>query len=73
MAAEENHLEVAQKLIFSGAEIDPMNLNGYTPASMAVFRLHEEMLILLRLHGAGCQPEALMGLKYRLYCLGRRG
>lgn len=73
MAAEENHLEVAQKLIFAGAEIDPKELNDHTPASRAAFRLHEEMLILLRLHGAGCQSEVLMGLKYRLYCLGRRG
>lgn len=73
MAAEENHLEVAQKLILSGAEIEPMNLNHFTPASMAAFKPHEEMLILLRLHGAGCQSELLMGLKYRLYCLGRGG
>ena len=73
MAAEENHLEVAQKLIFAGAEIDAKELNDQTPASKAAFKLYGNMLVLLRLHGAGCQSEVFMGLKYRLFCLGRRG
>ena len=71
LAAQENHLEVAQLLLRKGAAVELLDNNNHTAASKAVFRLHEEMVILLRLHGAACQSEALMSLKYRLYCLGR--
>ena len=73
MAAEENHLEVANLLLTLGAEVDLPDLQGLTAASLATVKAFEEMLILLRLNGAGCQSEALLGLKYHLYCLGRHG
>lgn len=71
LAAEENHLEVADLLLANGAALELEDVNHHTPASKATFRLNEEMVILLRLQGAGCQSEQLMSLRYRLYCLGR--
>lgn len=73
MAAEENRLEIADLLITEGAPLEVADSNHHTPASKAAFRLHEEMVILLRLSGAGCQSRELMGLRYRLFCLGHGG
>ena len=73
MAAEENHLEVAKLLLATGAQVDLLDLQGLTAASLATVKAYEEMLILLRSHGAECQSEELLGMKYHLYCMDRQG
>lgn len=69
MAAEENHVAVGRLLVERGAELEAEDGNGHTATSVAVFRLHEEMVNMLRGLGAGCQSQAIMGEKYHNYCL----
>jgi ankyrin repeat protein len=73
MAAEENYLDIAALLLAKGADIEAKDLNHHTPASKAAFRLHEDMVLLLRRRGAGCQPITVVGPKYHGYCLARCG
>ncbi len=73
MAAEENQVAVARLLVERGAEIEAEDGNGHTATSAAAFRLHEEMVTMLRGLGAVCQPPTTIGKKNSKYCLEHGG
>ena len=54
-AIEEDHKEVAELLITQGADLGSKEKAGYTALTRALFKGHEDMVILLRAHGAECQ------------------
>ena len=58
-AIEEEHKEVAELLITQGADLGSKEKAGYTALTRALFKGHEDMVILLRAHGAECQSEVL--------------
>ena len=58
-AVEENHKEVAELLITQGADLSSKERAGYTALTRALFKGHEDMVILLRAHGAECQSDVL--------------
>jgi uncharacterized protein len=58
-AIEEDHKEVAELLIIKGADLASKERHGLMPLTRALFKGHEDMVILLRAHGAECQSEVL--------------
>jgi ankyrin repeat protein len=58
-AVEENHREVAELLITEGADLGLEERHGFTALTRSIFKGNEEMVILLRAHGAECQSEVL--------------
>jgi uncharacterized protein len=58
-AIEEDHKEVAEVLITQGADLGSKERAGYTALTRALFKGHEDMVILLRAHGAKCQSDVL--------------
>jgi ankyrin len=47
------HADVAELLISKGAKIDAKTKGGLTPLNMATTKGHNEVVKLLRRHGAG--------------------
>jgi uncharacterized protein len=58
-AIEENQKEVAELLITQGADLSSKERAGYTALTRALFKGNEDMVILLRAHGAECQSDVL--------------
>jgi uncharacterized protein len=58
-AIEEDHKEVAELLITEGANLGLKERSGYTALTRALFKGQEDMVILLRAHGAECQSDVL--------------
>jgi ankyrin repeat protein len=58
-AIEEDHAAVAELLIARGADLRPQERHGYTALTRALFKGNEDMVILLRAHGAECQSDVL--------------
>ena len=58
-AIEEDHEEVAELLITQGADLSSKERAGYTALTRALFKGNEDMVILLRAHGAECQSDVL--------------
>jgi uncharacterized protein len=50
---------VAELLITKGANLGSKERHGFTPLTRALFKGHQELVILLRAHGAECQSEVL--------------
>ena len=51
-AAKSGNLEVVKYLIDKGADVNSKPMNGFTALKMAQMRGHEEMVELLKAHGA---------------------
>lgn len=51
-AAQQGKIDVVEKLISMGANADPTNVNGTSPAHLAAFGKHEKVLVLLQKAGA---------------------
>ena len=68
LAAEENQLGAARSLVEQGATIEAEERNKHTPTTKAIFRLHGDMVDLLRGSGAACQPVDLLSQKYYDFC-----
>jgi len=60
VAAEEDRKPVAELLIAQGAEIDAKERHGYTVLTRTVFKEHDDIIALLKSHGAECQPPEIM-------------
>ncbi len=52
MAAYEGQLDVVRLLIEKGADVNAMNENGFTPAMVAAYVGYDEIVSILRQHGA---------------------
>jgi ankyrin repeat protein len=61
VAAEEDRRSVAELLLARGAAVDAKERHGYTVLTRTVFKEHEDMVELLKAHGAECQPPEIMG------------
>ena len=61
LAAEENHVEVAELLIARGADLSIPDRDGFTPLSQAWAKKRTEMVRFLKQHGATCQPIEILG------------
>jgi len=70
VAAEEDHKAVAEFLIARGAEVDVKERHGYTVLTRTTFKEHEDMIALLKKHGAECQPPEIMGEASYRRCIG---
>ena len=70
VAAEEDHKAVAELLIARGAEIEVKERHGYTILTRTTFKEHEDMIALLKSHGAECQPPEVMGEASHRTCMG---
>lgn len=68
LAAEENQLGAARSLIEQGAAVEAEEVNKHTPTTKAIFRLHGDMVELLRGRGATCQPVDFLTQKYYDFC-----
>jgi uncharacterized protein len=55
---------VAELLIARGAQVEAIQEYGYTPLSRATFMESAQVMVLLKKHGAECQPKATMGASY---------
>jgi uncharacterized protein len=70
VAAEEDHRVVAELLIARGAEIDAKERHGYTMLTRATFKENDDIIALLKSHGAECQPPEIMGESSHRKCIG---
>ena len=61
LAAEENHVAVAELLIARGADLSIPDRDGFTPLTQAWAKKRNEMVRLLKRHGATCQPVEILG------------
>jgi ankyrin repeat protein len=61
VASEENHVAVAKLLITHGANLSIPDRDGFTALTMAWMKKRTEMVRLLKLHGAKCQPVSILG------------
>jgi ankyrin repeat protein len=61
LAAEENHVAVAELLISRGADLNIPDRDGFTPLTQAWAKKRLEMVQLLKRHGAICQPAKFLG------------
>lgn len=65
-AAERDYRDVAKILLVAGAQIDLKTEAGHTPLFLAALKGHDEMVMLLRRHGAEC--SRIRSKKFREYC-----
>jgi ankyrin repeat protein len=72
-AAERNYLDVVRLLIERGARLHLKELNGWTPVTRATFKAHNEVVKLLREHGATCDPPNLVGENNFRFCMNAGG
>jgi ankyrin repeat protein len=70
VAAEEDQRAVAELLIARGAEIDAKERHGYTMLTRATFKENDDIIALLKSHGAECQPPEIMGEASYRKCIG---
>ncbi|HXV28840.1 MAG TPA: ankyrin repeat domain-containing protein, partial [Sinorhizobium sp.] len=70
VAAEEDHRVMAELLIARGAEIDAKERHGYTMLTRATFKENDDIIALLKSHGAECQPPEIMGESSHRKCIG---
>jgi uncharacterized protein len=70
VAAEEDHRVVAELLIARGAEIGAKERHGYTMLTRATFKENDDIIALLKSHGAECQPPEIMGESAYRRCIG---
>jgi uncharacterized protein len=70
VAAEEDHGAVAELLIARGAEIGSKERHGYTMLTRATFKENDDIIALLKSHGAECQPPEIMGESSNRKCIG---
>jgi uncharacterized protein len=68
-AIEEDHKEVAELLIAEGADLGLKERHGFTALTRSLFKGNEDMVILLRAHGAECQGPDVMGEAAHQACL----
>ena len=61
LAAEENHVAVAELLLVRGADLSIPDREGATPLTQAWAKQRNEMVRLLKRHGATCQPVEFLG------------
>jgi ankyrin repeat protein len=61
LAAEGNHVAVAELLIARGADVSIPDREGATPLTQAWSKKQTEMVRLLKRHGATCQPVEFLG------------
>jgi ankyrin repeat protein len=61
VASQENRIAVAELLIAKGADVNRPEGRGYTPLTRAFWRRHAELALMLKRHGAKCQPAEIMG------------
>ncbi|MER9681779.1 ankyrin repeat domain-containing protein [Mesorhizobium sp. M0184] len=66
VAAEENQTAIAELLISHGAQVEAIQEYGYTPLSRATFYQSTDVMVLLKKHGAKCQPKETMGSSYKV-------
>lgn len=66
-AAERDYQGIAETLITQGADVNLEERNGWTPVMRATFKSHEDMVRLLREHGARCSAAA--GQVFLDYCM----
>lgn len=67
-AIEEDHEVVAELLITQGADLGLKERQGYTALTRALFKGHQDMVVLLRAHGAECQSDVLSETQHQV-CL----
>src|SRR5918994_894926 len=60
---------VAELLIEKVAGVMATNQGGFTPLHRALLKNHEDMVILLKAHGAECQSPDVLGDSLHLACL----
>jgi uncharacterized protein len=68
-AVEEDHREVAELLITEGADLGLKERHGFTALTRSLFKGNEDMVILLRAHGAECQGPDVIGQAAHQACL----
>jgi uncharacterized protein len=68
-ASEEDHAAVAELLIAAGADLGPTERHGYTALTRAMFRGHDDIVILLKAHGAQCQSPQVLGDSLHRACI----
>jgi ankyrin repeat protein len=61
LAAEENRVAVADLLIGRGADLSIPDRDGFTALTQAWAKRRDEMVRLLKQHGATCQPVEILG------------
>lgn len=67
-ASEEDQLRVVKLLVSEGADVQRVEVNGYTAGSRAGWREHWEVVRFLLASGDTCQPEDLAGAWLRDKC-----
>ena len=60
VASEEGQADVVRLLIERGADVEAGDRNGYTALTRALWRGHEEVVMLLHRAGAKCQPVEIL-------------
>jgi hypothetical protein len=55
---------VAELLIAHGAQVEAIQEYGFTPLTRATFFQSAQVMVLLKKHGAKCQPKEKMGASY---------
>jgi uncharacterized protein len=61
VAGEQDNLAVAELLIARGADVSARERHGYTPLTRAFFKQHDDIVRLLKRHGATCQGHEVIG------------
>ena len=72
VAAEQNSVAVAELLIARGADLTVADRDGYDALSQAWAKKRAGMVMLLKQHGAVCQPVAVLGSEAYYEKLSRR-
>jgi ankyrin repeat protein len=61
VAAEQNHPRLVELLIARGAAVATPERDGYVPLTRALWRGNDEVMRVLKQHGATCQPADIVG------------
>jgi ankyrin repeat protein len=61
VAAEQNHPRVVELFIARGAAVGTPERDGYMPLTRALWKGNDEVMRVLKRHGATCQPADIVG------------
>jgi ankyrin repeat protein len=61
VAAEQNHPALVELFIARGAAVAATERDGYVPLTRALWKGNDEVMRVLKRHGAVCQPADILG------------
>jgi ankyrin repeat protein len=61
VAAEQNHPRLVELFIARGAAVETPERDGYMPLTRALWKGNDEVMRVLKRHGATCQPADIVG------------